>query len=185
MAFTVEHVKRLLQRDLVTELEKVKIAKGSSIKDVRINLGIFGTPPYACPGLSAFGWPPPHPARVDTRLALFETLQLVNNSHWRVKKTDHSDTGCTHVCSYYTTSINCIPKDGIASVPKSLSGKSKLSKFHKYGRYNFFPSGRPHLGNQPLPLLTFVHFCLIPLPPMCGHPLWMAPKIIAKIKELP
>ena len=41
----------------------------------------------------------------------------------------------------------------------------------------FFPSGRPHLANHPLPLSAFVHFCLTPLPPplMCGHPLWMAP----------
>ena len=116
MAFTVEHVKRLLQRDLVTELEKVKIAKGSSIKDFRTNLGIFGTPPYACPGLSAFGWPPPPPARADTRLALFETLQLVSNSHWRVKKTDHSDTGCTHVCSSYTTSIIAFQKMGLSRI---------------------------------------------------------------------
>ena len=126
MAFTVEHVKRLLQRDLVTELEKVKIAKGSSIKDVRINLGIFGTPPYACPDLSAFGWPPPHPARVDTRLALFETLQLVNNSHWRVKKTDHSDTGCTHVCSYYTTSIIAFQKMGLQVFQNHYLEKEKI-----------------------------------------------------------
>ena len=57
---------------------------GSSIKDVRTNLGIFGLP-SACPGLSTFGQPPPPPlpppVRADTRLALFETLQLVNNSH--------------------------------------------------------------------------------------------------------
>ena len=32
MAFTVEHVKSLLQRDLVTELEKVKISIISTIK---------------------------------------------------------------------------------------------------------------------------------------------------------
>ena len=51
------------------------------------------------------------------------------------------------------------------------------SKFHKYGSYSFFPSGRPHLANHPLPLSAFVYFCLNPLPPflICGHPLWMAP----------
>ena len=32
----------------------------------------------------------PRPVRADTRLALFETFQLVNNPHWRVKKIDHS-----------------------------------------------------------------------------------------------
>ena len=61
---------------------------GSSIKDVRTNLGIFGTPlrlsrpvhiwPTTSPP------PPSHlppPVRADTRVALFETLQLVNNSH--------------------------------------------------------------------------------------------------------
>ena len=40
----------------------------------------------------------------------------------------------------------------------------------------FFPSGRPHLANHPLPLSTFAHFCLTPPLPtlMCGDPLWMA-----------
>ena len=49
----------------------------------------FLGPRSRCPGLSTFGWPPRPPflpLSVDTRLALFETLQLVNNSHWRVKK---------------------------------------------------------------------------------------------------
>ena len=41
------------------------------------------SPIQACPHLVD---QPPPPVRVDTRLALFETLQLVNNSHWRVKK---------------------------------------------------------------------------------------------------
>ena len=52
-----------------------------------------------------------------------------------------------------------------------------LSKFHKYGSYNFFPSGRPQLANHTLPLSAFVYFCLNPLPPplICRHPLWMAP----------
>ena len=73
--------------------------RGSSIKDVRTNLRIFGTPLPLSRG--AHIWlttpPPPPPVRADTRLALFETLQLANNSHWRVKKPDHSDTGCTHM----------------------------------------------------------------------------------------
>ena len=60
--------------------------------------GNFWDPPSPCPGLSTLGWPPRPPAPEDARLALFETLQLVNKSHWRVKKTGHSDTGCTHMC---------------------------------------------------------------------------------------
>ena len=59
---------------------------GSSIKDVRTNLGIFGTPTspvHACPDLVDHLLPLsiPSPVRADTRLALFETLQVVNNSH--------------------------------------------------------------------------------------------------------
>ena len=57
--------------------------KGSSIKDVCTNLGIFGTPPppvQICPHLVDHPLPLPT-VRVDTMLALFETLQLGNNSH--------------------------------------------------------------------------------------------------------
>ena len=39
-----------------------------------------------------------------------------------------------------------------------------LSNIHKYGSYNFFPSGDLHLANRPLSLSTFVHFCLTPAP---------------------
>ena len=35
-----------------------------------------------------------------------------------------------------------------------------LSKFHKYGSYNFFPYGRPYLTNHPLPPV-----CICPLFP--------------------
>ena len=64
---------------------------------------------------------------------------------------------------------NSIPKDGVdhevnvrhrhdigmASYTDILP--NYLSKFHKYGSYNFFPRGRPHLA--------FVHFYLTPLAP--------------------
>ena len=57
-------------------------SKGSFVKDVRRNLGTF-TPPspspiQACPHLVD---QPPTPVRVDTKLALLKTLQLVNNSY--------------------------------------------------------------------------------------------------------
>ena len=40
------------------------------------------TPPVqACPHLVDHPPPPPLPVRADTRLVLFETLELVNNSH--------------------------------------------------------------------------------------------------------
>ena len=67
----------------------------------------------------------PLPLFVQT-LALFETLQLVNNSHWRVKKTDHSDTGCTHVCSYYTTSIIAFQKMGLQVFQNHYLEKEKI-----------------------------------------------------------
>ena len=50
--------------------------------------GNFWDPSLPCLGLSTFRWPRPHfpSVRADTKLALFETLRLENNSHWRVKK---------------------------------------------------------------------------------------------------
>ena len=39
----------------------------------------------------------------------------------------------------------------------------------------FFPSGRPHLANHPLPLSAFVHLPDPPHPLMCRHSFWMAP----------
>ena len=41
-----------------------------------------------------------------------------------------------------------------------------LSKFHKYGSYNFFQADfHIWLPPPPLSLSAFVHFCLTPLPP--------------------
>ena len=60
-------------------LMSVLLTLGSSIKDVPTNLGIFGTPlPLARP-VHIWVTTPRPPVRADTRLALFETLQLVNN----------------------------------------------------------------------------------------------------------
>ena len=73
----------------------------------------FLRPPSPCPGLSTFGWPPPPPVRADTRLALFETLQLVNNSHWRVKKLIILILD-VHTCVFLLDNFdNSIPKDGV------------------------------------------------------------------------
>ena len=69
-------------------LDLIDITDRVSMKDVCTNLGIFGTPPppvQICPHLVDHPLPLPT-VRVDTMLALFETLQLGNNSHWRVKK---------------------------------------------------------------------------------------------------
>ena len=73
-------------------------ASGSSIKDVRTNLEIFGTALALSRPVHIWLTTLPPPVHADTRLELFETLQLVKNSHWRVKKIYHSDTGCTHMC---------------------------------------------------------------------------------------
>ena len=63
-------------------LASIIFIMGSSIKDGRTNMGIFGTPllPLSRPVRIWLTTPPP-PIRADTRLALFETLQLENNSH--------------------------------------------------------------------------------------------------------
>ena len=71
---------------ILSSFSLLLFAVGSSKKDFHTNLEIFGKLPSPFPGLFKFGCSPTHPVRLDTRLALFETLQLVNNSHWRVKK---------------------------------------------------------------------------------------------------
>ena len=60
---------------------KIWVHKGSSIKHVRTNLGILGNHlPLSRPVHIWLTTRPPL-VRADTRLALFGTLQLVNNSH--------------------------------------------------------------------------------------------------------
>ena len=106
----------------------------------------FLGPPSPSPGLSTFGWPNPSPCPCGhTRLALFETLQLVNNSHWRVKKLIILILD-VHTCVLLLDNFdNSIPKEGVdhevyvthrhnwpsenASVSKSLSGKRKYFIF--------------------------------------------------------
>ena len=158
----------------------------SSIKDVRPNLWIFGTPlPLSRPVHIWLTTPTP-PVRVDRRLALFKTLQLVNNSHWRVKKLiilfENNVKNIRMKTIFEMMSLHCVPY-----ILYWIQAEWKLYiqtycqiiwVNFKYGSYNFCPSGRLHLANQPQPLSAFVHFCMTRLTPlMCGHPLWMAPRL--------
>ena len=73
----------------------------------------FLGPPFPCLGLSKFGWQPPPPVCADTRLALFEALQLVNNSHWRAKKLIILMLD-VHTCLFLLDNFdNSIPKGGV------------------------------------------------------------------------
>ena len=147
----------------------------------------FLGPPSTCPGLSRpvhiwFTTPLP-PVHADTRLALFETLQLVNNSHWRVKKLIilfENNIKNIWMKTVFEMSIHCVP---YILYWIQAEWKLYIQTYCQIIWVNFtsmvpffFPSGRPHLANHPLPLSTFVHFCLTPPLPtlMCGHPLWMA-----------
>ena len=131
-------------------------------------------PPSPCPGLFTLSWPPPPPVRANTRLVLFETLQLVNNLHRRAKTTDHSvwkqrkkHSNQDNIRNDVITlrSIHSLLNISRMKILYTDILPNYLSKFHKYGSYNFFPSGRPHFANHPLPLSAFVHFCLTPSPP--------------------
>ena len=149
----------------------------------------FLGPPSPCPGLSTLSWPPPPlPVRADTRLALFETLQLVNNSHWRVKKLIilfENNIKNIWMKTVFEMSIHCVPY-----ILYWIQAEWKFYiqtycqiiwvNFTNMVATFFFPSGRPHLANHLLPLSAFVHFCLTPSPLMCGHPLWMAPYSISQ-----
>ena len=154
----------------------------------------FWDTPSLCPGLSTFGRPPPPPSspsppvRADTRLALFETLQLVNNSHWRVKKLIilfENNIKNIWMKTVFEMSIHCVP---YILYWIQAEWKFYIQTYCQIIWVNFtnmvvtffFPSGRPHLANHLLPLSAFVHFCLTPSPLMCGHPLWMAPYSISQ-----
>ena len=70
----------LLGEDMPSiKTEQLTLIKGSSIKDVRTNLGIFGTPLSLPKPVHIRLTTRPLPVFVDTRLALFETLQFANN----------------------------------------------------------------------------------------------------------
>ena len=112
-------------------------------------------PLQACPHLVDHPLPPTH---ADTRLALFETLQLVNNSHWRVKK----------LIILFENNIKNIWMKTIFEMMSLHSIHSLLNisrmkilytdycqiiwvNFTNMAAMIFFPGGHPHLDNHPLP----------------------------------
>ena len=142
----------------------------------------FLPPTSPCPSLSTFGWSRPPPVRADTRLALFETLQLKNNSHWRVKKLIILFENNVRMKTIFEMmSFHCVPH---ILYWIQAEWKFYIQTYRQIIWVNFtnmvaiifFQSGRPHLAKPPLPLplSAFVHFCLTSTPLMCTHPLWMA-----------
>ena len=86
--FSVNIVKFLRKPALKNSYEQLLLKIGVIHKGCPHKFGNFWDPPPP-PPVSVhirLTTPLPPPVRADTRLALFETLQLVNNSHWRVKK---------------------------------------------------------------------------------------------------
>ena len=118
--------------------------------------------------------PPPPSVRAGTRLAFFETLQLVNNSHWRVKKLiilfENNVKKIQMKTIFEMMSWHC--------VPYILYWIQAYWKFYLTNMVAiiFFQSGRPHLANHPSSPCPFLStFAWPPSPLMCGHPLWMVP----------
>ena len=128
---------------------------------------------------------PTPPVRGDRRLALFKTLQLVNNSHWRVKKLiilfENNVKNIRMKTIFEMMSLHCVPY-----ILYWIQAEWKLYiqtycqiiwvNFTNMVAIIFFQADVHIWLTTPLPLSAFVHFCLTPLPSlMCGHPLWMAP----------
>ena len=145
-------------------------------------LGLPPPPVQACPRLVDH---PPPPVRADTRLALFETLQLVNNSHWRVKKLiilfENNVKNIRMKTIFEMMSLHCVPYIlyWIQAEWKFYMRTCRQIiwvNFTNMVAKIFFPGGRPHLANQPCsPCPHLSTFAWSPSPLMCGHPLWMAP----------
>ena len=126
----------------------------------------------------------PSLVRAEAGLALFETLQLVKNSHWRVKNLTILILD-VHKCVFLLDNFdNSTPKDGVDHEVNVTHRHDIGMTWHDTQAWHyiqtyyqiiwvhfttivaiiFFPSGRPHLANHPIPLSAFAHFCLIPLP---------------------
>ena len=155
----------------------------SSIKDVRPNSWIFGTPPPPAQACPHWLTTPTPPVRGDRRLALFKTSQLVNNSHWSVKKLiilfENNAKNIRMKTIFEMMSLHCVP---YILYWIQAEWKLYIQTYCQIIWVNFasifFPSGLLHLANHPHPLSAFVHFCMTRLTPlMCGHPLWMAPRL--------
>ena len=124
---------------------------GSSIKDVRTNLGIFGTPlPLSRPVHIRLTTPSPCPcgdkAGIIWNIATCEQFTLKGKKKLIILILD------VHTCVFLLDNFdNSIPKDGftLRSIYSLLNTSrmkilftdilpNYLSKFHKYGSYNFF-----------------------------------------------
>ena len=97
---------------------------------------------------------PSPPVRADTRLALSETLQLVNMSHRSKQFILILDV---HTCVFLLDNFdNSIQKDGVDHEvnvkhrhdwpKKKMQVFQNLGKFHKYGSHNFFSKWKPTFG---------------------------------------
>ena len=157
--------------------QKLKFSLGVIHKGCPHKFGNFWNPP---PPVQAF-WltttSNPSLVRANTRLALFETLQLVNNSYLRVKKLiilfENNVKNIRMKTIFEMMSLHCVPY-----ILYWIQAEWKFYiqtycqiiwvNFTNMVAIIFFPSGRPHLANHPppLPLSAFVHFCLTPLSPL-------------------
>ena len=164
-------------------------ALGSSIKDVRTNLGISGTPPVqACPHLVD----PPSPCPWTQGWHYLKNCNLwtIHAEGWKKLIILILDV---HTCVLLLDNFdNSIPKDGVDHevnvthrhnwpnrnfyILYWIEAKWKFYiqtycqiiwvNFINMEAIIFFPSGRPHLATPlPLPLSAFIHFCLNSLPP--------------------
>ena len=124
----------------------------------------FLPPTSPCPSLSTFGWSRPPPVRADTRLALFETLQLKNNSHWRVKKLIILFENNVRMKTIFEMmSFHCVPH---ILYWIQAEWKFYIQTYRQIIWVNFtnmvaiifFQSGRPHLAKPPPPPPT-VRIC--------------------------
>ena len=117
---------------------------------------------------------PPPPVRVDTRLALFETLQLVNNSHWRVKKLiilfENNVKNIRMKTIFEIMSLHCVP---YILYWIQAEWKFYIQTYCQIVWVNFtnmvaiiFFQADVHIWvTTRLPLSAFVHFCLTPISP--------------------
>ena len=144
----------------------------------------FLPPTSPCPSLSTFGWSRPPPVRADTRLALFETLQLKNNSHWRVKKLIILFENNVRMKTIFEMmSFHCVPH---ILYWIQAEWKFYIQTYRQIIWVNFtnmvaiifFQSGRPHLANHPpspvriCPLLPDLHPPNVQTPFMDGPSSW-------------
>ena len=160
---------------------------GATYKGCPHKFGNFWDPSLPCPGLSTFRWPRPpfSSVRADTRLALFETLQLENNSHRRVKKLiilfENNIKNIRMKTIFEMMPLHCVP---YILYCIQAEWKFYIQTYCQIIWVNFtnvvaiiiFPSGHPHLANHtlsPCPHLSTSGWH--PSPLMCAHSLWMAP----------